>query len=282
MKYEAAYLRISQDQTGLAAGVQRQEHDLREWCERQGATILKWYVDNDVSATSGRRRPAFEQLLSDLRPGHRVAVWHTDRLVRTTRDLLRVIDTGCTVHALHAGHVDLSTPAGIAVAKTITAWAEYEGQQKALRQKSSHAARAQAGRRWWKNRPFGFNLDGTEHQTEGAVVRRLYAELLAGASLSGLAADLNARGIKTSMGNAWRTSTVRLLLMSHRNAGILTYNGVEVGRGEFAALISTEVLRTARNLLGDPARRTAGPRLGRGGRTSLLAGLATCGVCNGR
>lgn len=281
MKYEAAYLRISQDQTGMAAGVQRQEEDLKEWCASRGDTVLQWYVDNDVSATTGKRRPAFEQLLADLRPGSRVVVWHMDRLVRTTRDLLRVIETGCTVHALHSGHIDLSNPTGIAVAKTITAWAEYEGQQKSLRQKSSHRARAASGGKWWKNRPFGYNMDGTEHPTEGPAVRRLYANLLAGVTLTGLAADLNGQGITTSRGNPWRPTAVRRLLMAHRNAGIITYNDVEVGKGQFAALVSEDVLHAAQSLLSDPARRTGGPRTDREGRTNLLVGIATCAVCEG-
>jgi site-specific DNA recombinase len=78
----AVYARISSDQEGTALGVTRQLEDCRAMAESEGWTIAEEYVDNDVSAYSGKRRPAYERMLEDLRDGVRdgVIVYHQDRL----------------------------------------------------------------------------------------------------------------------------------------------------------------------------------------------------------
>jgi DNA invertase Pin-like site-specific DNA recombinase len=52
------YCRISDDRTGLKAGVGRQEEDCRAVAARKGWGIGEVYIDNDVSAWSGRIRRA--------------------------------------------------------------------------------------------------------------------------------------------------------------------------------------------------------------------------------
>ncbi len=115
----AVYARMSLDKTGEGLGVERQEQECRELAARLGVTVSNVFSDNDISATTGKRRPGFEALLASKPEA--VIVWHIDRLVRVTKDLERVIDLGIPVHAVTAGHLDLATPAGRAVARTITA-----------------------------------------------------------------------------------------------------------------------------------------------------------------
>ena len=95
------YCRISLDATGLGLGVERQERECRKKCEDNGWEVAGVFVDNDVSAFSGRLRPQFEALLASKPEA--IVVWHADRLVRRTADLARVIELGCDVHAVTAG-----------------------------------------------------------------------------------------------------------------------------------------------------------------------------------
>jgi DNA invertase Pin-like site-specific DNA recombinase len=53
----AIYCRISQDRAGAGLGVTRQE-DCGAPCERRGWVVVEVYADNDVSAYSGKPRPA--------------------------------------------------------------------------------------------------------------------------------------------------------------------------------------------------------------------------------
>lgn len=267
------YLRISDDPTGQMAGVQRQELECKLLAESMSLDIRHVWTDNDISATTGRLRPGFEGLLQAKPPA--IIVWHTDRLVRVTRDLERVIELGVNVYAVTASHLDLSTPAGRAVARTITAWATYEGEQKALRQKAAHRQRVGQGRPWWSNRPFGYELDGSLRPVEAEALREAYGSLLGGVPLSRLAARLNEQGLLTNQGHAWRGPTLRPVLLNARNAGIIEYDGTEVGKGSWEPIVSDDTYRATVRLLNSDSRK----RGGGGPRRFLLTGVALCGSC---
>ena len=53
----AIYARISSDQDGTTLGVQRQLEDCRKLAADLGWQVVDEYVDNDLSAYSGKRRP---------------------------------------------------------------------------------------------------------------------------------------------------------------------------------------------------------------------------------
>src|ERR1017187_10917842 len=93
MTNAAVYVRISQDREGAGLGVQRQEEDCRALCERLGWAVGQVYVDNDVSAYSGKPRPAWQNVLQDVQGGTVDALvgWHVDRLTRSPVELEHVI-----------------------------------------------------------------------------------------------------------------------------------------------------------------------------------------------
>ena len=89
----AVYTRISQDATGQRAGVTRQLEDCEALADRLGWEVTHRYGDNDLSAYSGPTRPGFEAMLTALADNEFGAVicWHPDRLVRSMKDLERLI-----------------------------------------------------------------------------------------------------------------------------------------------------------------------------------------------
>jgi DNA invertase Pin-like site-specific DNA recombinase len=267
------YLRLSLDRHGDELGVERQEADCRALCAAKDWAVREVLTDNDLSATTGKHRPGFEQLL--VSSPEAVVVWHLDRLIRLTKDLERVIALGVNVHAVTAGHVDLSTPAGRAVARTITAWSTYEGEQRTLRQKAAHLQRAELGKPWWSWRPFGFERDGAHRDDEAAFVRSAYGDLLAGSSLYAIARRWNEAGYQTARGNDWRQTSVRTLLLAPRNCGLIERNKELVGKGGWEGLVDEDIWRAAVRLLRDPARSSHHT----GARQSLLSGLLVCEVC---
>lgn len=278
------YLRISLDRTGESLGVQRQETECRALADRLGLRVVKVYTDNDISATSRKRRPGFEQLLTDHPNGGVVVVWHTDRLVRLSKELERVLDHKLTVHAVAAGTLDLSTPAGRATARTVTAWAQYEGEQKALRQKSANRQGAEAGEAYsGGRRRFGYdrNLVGegrtqrtithTPRPEEAEAVRDGYARLLAGQTLADVSRAWNKEGLLTVAGNRWQGTTVKQALVRPFYAGLRVYEGQEF-RGEWEPLVSEDQWRAVCSLLSAPERAYKGSRE----PVTLLAGIAGC------
>jgi site-specific DNA recombinase len=280
----ATYLRISRDREGGGLGVDRQKHDCQELAERLGWNIVAEHVDNDTSASSGRRRPGYEALLADLRSGHVNAViaWHPDRLHRRPLELESFIglceERGVAVQTVRSGEVDLSTPSGRAVARTLGAWARHEVEHAGARIKNAKAQAAAAGKYRGGRRPFGFEADGrTVRESEAAVVRDATHRLLIGESLHGIARDLNARGITTSMGGQWTPVEVRRLVSRHRNAGLIAHRGEELAEAEWKPIVDRDAWRAVRALLADPTRRTPPVRAPQ----FLGSGVFICGVCAG-
>lgn len=259
----------------MELAVERQEEACRAWASEHGATIGRVHIDNDLSATKSRSRPAFEQLLASGTTG--ILTWHLDRLVRVSRDLERVIALDVNVHTVKSGFIDLSTPAGRAVARTVTAWSTYEGEQKAERQKLSHAQRRAAGRPWWPTRPFGYEKDGSAlREPEAVALREVYEGLLNGVSLYSLTRRLNEQGFMRQNGTPWRPVDLRQTVLAPRNAGIMVYKGEEVGPGAWPALVPEETFRATVRLLSDPGRAQLFPHRPSSG---LLTGVAVCDRC---
>ncbi|HEX6513963.1 MAG TPA: recombinase family protein [Nocardioidaceae bacterium] len=277
----ALYARISEDRDGTALGVARQLEDCRTYATRRGWTVVGEYVDNDVSATSGRRRPEYERLTADIQRGliQAVVVWALDRLHRRPAELEQFIDLAdrysISLGSI-GGDVDLATPAGRLHARIMGGVARHEVEQKSARIRRAALQRAQQGGNHGGRRAFGYTPNGLELiPDEAAEVRHAYEQLMAGVPLAALTRDLNARGVRTVTGRPWTPSTVRDMLGRPRNAGLSEYHGEIVGTGQWPAVVSEEVWRAAAALLADPARRTS-----TGNKASyLLSGIATCGLC---
>lgn len=270
------YVRLSTDPRMDYIGVENQLEACRKFIADRGMVEGRTFLDNDVSAVKVTVvRPAFEELLRS-RP-KAIVVWHTDRLVRRSDDLERVIDLDVNVYAVQAGHLDLSTPAGRAVARTVTAWATYEGEQRNLRASLAYEARAARGEPGWGRRPFGHEKDGSLRESEAAIVRELASRVLTGTPLYALAKELNERGIKTAYGKAWSKTSVRQLLQSSRVAGIKTFRGEELGKGNWDPILDEEEWRSLVALFKLPSRRNGPGRA----RKHLLTGIARCGACKG-
>jgi site-specific DNA recombinase len=267
------YVRQSQDKAGDTLAVARQLTACRDLCESRGWPVLEVFTDNDTSATNGKARPGFGALLASS--PKRIVVWHVDRLVRLSKDLERVIDLGVNVYAVKSGHVDLSNPAGRAVAKTITAWAQYEGEQKATRQVAANLQRAQRGQVLWSRRPFGYDRAGSTVRivkSEAAEIRTAARKVLRGATVASVAVDLNARGVTTTTGGQWTVTSLRRVLLSPRVAGRVVSKGEDYGVSGLAILDVDTADRLAA-VLRDPRRKAAPSTQVK----YLLSGLAVCG-----
>jgi DNA invertase Pin-like site-specific DNA recombinase len=278
----ALYARISADHTGEALGVARQLEDARALAARKGWTVALELTDNDLSAYSGKRRPAYERLLSALEAGEvdAVVAWHPDRLHRSPRELERFIDlverAGASVATVTAGELDLATPTGRMVARIVGAVARQESEHKAARIARKHLQSAQAGKpHGGGERAYGYTPDGLELVPEEAErIREGAARILAGDSLRGVCADWNRAGVTSSAGTPWVPSSLKRLLTSARVAGLRELRG-ESWPAVWPAILEPRTMERLRAVLRDPARRSTTKRA----RSYLLSGLLVCGKC---
>src|SRR5207248_4948736 len=132
-------------------GVRRQIVDCKRLAQLRECVVVDEYVDDDVSAWSGRLRPQYERMLDDLRSGaiRGVVVWHLDRLHRHPRELEAFLDLcdevdvellGCVT-----GDVDLADHGGRLLARMLGGLARYESDNKSERIRGKHLEIAESG-----------------------------------------------------------------------------------------------------------------------------------------
>jgi DNA invertase Pin-like site-specific DNA recombinase len=281
----AIYARISQDRDGTQLAVRRQLTDCRKEAERLGWVVAEEYVDDDVSAYSGKPRPAYQRMLDDLADGRldAILVWHLDRLYRRPLDLEELLkvcqQVGVNDLRTVSGSFDLATGDGMLVARMLAAVAANESDSKRRRGKRKMLEIAEAGKpHGGGTRPFGFMPDRITHDPQEAeVIRQLAARALAGESLPSLGRWLDENDVRTVMGGQWRTPTLRNLLLNPRIYGVRTHQGKALGPGVWKPIISPEQGEALKRLLTAPERRT-----NRSARTYLLSGMCRCCKCDAR
>lgn len=276
------YMRISRDQTGEGLGVERQEDDCRTLARQLGWDVVEVYVDNDISATSGKPRPAYRKMLTDLQAGtiDAIIAWHPDRLYRRATDLGELVEIvqrhRTPVATAKAGDVDLNSPTGLLVAEMLAAIAMYEVRHKAERTARSVEQRRGAGLRVRTgNRLFGYTDDMDVLDHEAAVARVMAAKIREGGTILGVARWLKDQGVSTTPGKTWTPQGIKRYLTNPRLAGYSTLNGEIVAEGKWEPILDRDTFETVRALLTARTRAYVP-------RRSLLLSLLYCGGCGHR
>lgn len=286
-KAAAIYARISDDTQRTGLGVARQEADCRKLANRLGWQVADVYTDNDISAFSGKMRPAYRRLLADLAAGaiDALIVWHPDRLHRSPLELEEFIalveTTGAHVQSVTAGERDLGTPTGRLHARIEGAVARHESEHKSERIRRKHLELAENGAvSGGGRRPFGYEADRvTLRPDEASHVRRAATDVLAGASVRSIARRWNEAGIATVTGANWSPTTVKRLLCSARIAGQREHHGRVTALAAWPAIITQAESTRLRALLQSTDRRV---NTARTARSYLLTGFVYCGACGGQ
>lgn len=126
MERAVLYLRVST----LDQHPETQLHDLRQMAAQRGLEIVHEYTDHGVSGTR-TRRPALDEMMADARRGQFdvVLVWACDRLARSVRHFLEVLDDLNRLNVEFVSfreNLDTAGPLGRAVVVIISAIAELE------------------------------------------------------------------------------------------------------------------------------------------------------------
>lgn len=283
-KRVAVYARISFDRSGERLGVERQIEACEELAERNGWDVIAHYVDNSISATDGSTRPEYLKMLADGEAGvfDVLIGWDSDRIVRLLAEalpLVALVERGCfDVATVNSGVIDLSSAGGRLVFKILVSVSEMETEHKRERMRLEIEQRRAAGRHNWPVRPFGYNRDGSAHETEGPIVVDMVRRFLAGDSWTEIARDLNERGVQTTgtvetkqarrRDGKWIPATVRALVTNPRNAALYP----DEAPGSWTALVDLDTYRSVRALL--RRHRTSSES-----NWLLTRGTMVCGRC---
>ena len=283
----AVYTRISEDKSGQRLGVTRQWDECSALAERLGWQIVARFDDNDLSAFNGARRDGFEALLKGMRGGDFDALicWHPDRLYRSLKDLVRLLEAvgGVEIRTVNGGALDLSTSTGRMLATILGSVSTQEIEHKIERQRAAARQKAERGEPNW-SQAFGFHADTRQPDPATApLVKQAYAAILAGASLKDICRQWNSVGAFTVTGKPWAAETLSKFLRKPRNAGLRTYKAKHgradrdsvAGKGNWPPLVDESTFWAVQSVLDAPGRAPGRKAV----RRHLLTGVARCGKC---
>ena len=140
----------------------------REKLIAAGVDERNLYLDK-ASGTTREGRVALGYLLQRIGPGDIVCIVRLDRLGRSLRDLIDILEEigrmGAHLRVLEQGGIDTTTPAGMMFFQMLGAFAEFETRIRSERQKEG-IARARLAKRYTGGKP----------RVDRDLVRRLKAE----------------------------------------------------------------------------------------------------------
>lgn len=306
----AVYCRISRDDRGDEAGVQRQEQDCREYAVERGYTVSEVFIDNDRSASARARhdRPQYATMLERTRSGEFDALiaWSSSRFTRQVAEASALSEiraerkrsgTPLRLLTVKTGEADDS-----AFGRVVTGFRalldEFEADN--ISERVSRAARQRAE----QGKAFGRYMYGWDRRAgrdvlndeEAGHVREAGRRALAGEALNAIATDFRRRGVVTPKASAlrkrlasspeatppddwqdkpWDSIKVRQILLRSQNSGVIRFHGAEgtVESRHGAPIWDEGMQASIEALLLDPRRRKtrgSAPR-------HLLSGILRCG-----
>lgn len=286
MNRAALYIRVStleQAQEGYSVGEQKER--LIAYCKAKDWLIADIYVDGGYTG-SNLNRPGIQKLISETDKFDLVLVYKLDRLSRSQRDTLYLIEEvfrpkGVDFISMQESF-DTSTPFGKAMIGLLAVFAQLEREQIKERTWMGRVARAKTGlHHGGGNIPIGYEYEDGKLRVnpyEAEQVKKIYEWYLAGASLKAITDRLQEQGYtnKYSSYNSW--SSVRNILGNETYTGTLHFGDIIV-EDAHEAIISKEQFAAAQVLRGKRQERYGSNAFQ---SKHLLTGMLFCGHCGGR
>lgn len=147
----AMYIRVSSQSQNRAL----QFDALTTWASTNGVVPL-WFEDEFTGSTMDR--PGWNNLWASVEAGlvDTIVVWKLDRLGRTCRKLVRLLDDFCARDIRFVSLtecIDLATPGGRLMANVLASVAQFEQEVIAERQAAGIASAKAAGKKWGGRKP---------------------------------------------------------------------------------------------------------------------------------
>jgi len=286
MKRTAVYIRVStQEQAQEGYSVEEQKERLIAYCKAHDWIITDIYVDGGYSGANLNRH-AIQKLMKETQNFDVVLVYKLDRLSRSQRDTLYLIEEIFLPNKVDfvsmQGSFDTSSPFGKAMIGLLAVFAQLEREQIKERTFMGKLARAKAGLHHGAGYiPIGYNYkDGKliVNPYEAEHVKKIYEWYLKGLSFQSIAARLRENGYTNRYSGYKNWTTIRNILSNTIYTGRLHYGEVIVENAH-EAIVTDEQFKAVQDL---KAKRSEIYGTNAFQATHLLTGMIFCGHCSGR
>lgn len=272
----ALYLRVSTQEQTENYSIEAQRERLEAYCKSRGWVVYNAYIDGGYSGAN-MDRPALQQMLADLDNIDVVLVYRLDRLSRSQRDTLTLIEDYFIKNDVSFVSItetlDTSTPFGKAMIGILSVFAQLERETITERMRLGQIKRAEEGLA-----AMGGDYDPAGYaRRDGKLIIKpdeaehiraafdLYEQLL---SITKVQRELKRLGYPV-----WRFRRYRDILSNKLYCGYVSYAG-KYYRGQHEPIIDEEQFDRVQALLS----RHRGHNAHRA-KQSLFSGLVRCGWC---
>ncbi len=157
------YTRVSkEDQVKYGMSLQTQLDDLTRYCSENHLNVRKVYSDEGISGGSIKKRIAFQNMISESRPGEIILFTKLDRFSRNLLDANITIQElekkNVSIKAIHEDDIDTSTADGKFIFNLKLSLAQREREKVSERINDVFAYRARQGLVNTGNAPLGYKI----------------------------------------------------------------------------------------------------------------------------
>lgn len=284
----AGYVRVSSEGQTENYSIPEQSDMLKNYCAAKGWNLIKTYVDAGFTGAN-TNRPALHDLIENLDYYDIVLVYKLDRLSRSQKDILSLIDEmnehDCKFASIFE-NFDTTTPLGMAMLGIMAAFAQLE--RETIKERMSLGRRGRLKKGLWRagsNVPTGYDyIDGhlVIREDEAIQIRKIYELYLQGWTINKIRHYMHDN--YTNRYSSWaQASAVSTTLRNAIYIGMLPSrtDGVNY-QGEHEPIIDVDTFNEVQRLLKvraenfDPALKHPFKAV------HLLTGFTYCGECGGR
>ncbi len=216
-KIAGIYIRVStEDQAREGFSLGEQEEKLRQLCKYKDFETFKIYKDAGISAKNMKDRPAFQQMLEDMKAGklNYIVAYKLDRVTRSVRDLEVLISTLEQYHCYlicDRDDVNTSTANGRFFVRMLTVLSQLEIEIVSERTKFGLNGAIKAGHIPGKV-PLGYYRDTDKTLKVDVatkdIVLRIFEMYLEGKSYQTISNILNEEKVLSPNNKKWCDSTI--------------------------------------------------------------------------
>lgn len=284
----AGYARVSSEGQLDGYSIPQQKDIIENYCKIKGWNLVKIYVDGGFTGAN-TERPALQDMIEHLDLYDLVLVYKLDRLSRSQRDTLALVDLFAEHEVKFASiqeNFDTSTPLGMAMLGILSVFAQLEREN--IKERMTLGRRGRTKKGLWRagsNVPTGYDyIDGhlVIREDEAVQIRKIFELYLQGWTINKIRHYMHEN--YTNRYSSWaQQSAVSTTLRNPLYIGMLPSKADgKPYKGEHEAIIDKETFDKVQDLL--KARlEHVDPALKHPFKAShLLTGFTYCGECGGR
>ena len=229
------------------ASIEQQLRDIYKWADDHGYSVIGEYKDFARSAykeATEQQRPEFRRMIDDSKKHEfqAVIVWKMDRFARSR------YDSAIFKRELKKNNVKVCSameqigdgPEGIILEGLMDSFAEYYSANLSQNVKRGLTDNARKFKVIGKT-PLGYMKDPETSRykiepSEAEIVKKIFADYVAGASAVSIFTELNKAGIKTKEGHNFDKNSIRKILKNERYTGVYIFKE-EKTPGQIPAIV---------------------------------------------